>query len=218
MSYCRWSSDNFNCDLYCYESDFGFETHLASGRRRVWFRLLCWLTDKRMTVVPKSAEREKVVWRNNRRLTTWMLHRLPWWVTNKKINHRLAGESFTDNTEEAMFERIRMLYCEGFNMPKRLMHMAHGITNPLLAIVLIAMLTGCTVPHDRIVSGKATVLGLEVATECGIPHLRLGLVRYFYQSIPTGTNAVFAAPYTSDVDAKLGWNPTARETFTTKEK
>lgn len=32
MSYCRWSSDDFGCDLYCYESDEGYVTHVA-GRR-----------------------------------------------------------------------------------------------------------------------------------------------------------------------------------------
>lgn len=29
MSYCRWSSDNFQCDIYAYESDNGYEIHVA---------------------------------------------------------------------------------------------------------------------------------------------------------------------------------------------
>lgn len=34
MSYCRWSSDNFECDLYCYSDvNGGYTTHVA-GRRR----------------------------------------------------------------------------------------------------------------------------------------------------------------------------------------
>lgn len=33
MSYCRWSSDDFQCDLYCYEStDGGWVTHVAGNR------------------------------------------------------------------------------------------------------------------------------------------------------------------------------------------
>jgi hypothetical protein len=32
MSYCRWSSDNFNCDIYAYESDMGYEVHVAAGK------------------------------------------------------------------------------------------------------------------------------------------------------------------------------------------
>ncbi len=35
MSYCRWSSDNFKCDLYCYEYVYGgYVTHVA-GRRLI---------------------------------------------------------------------------------------------------------------------------------------------------------------------------------------
>lgn len=33
MSYCRWSSDDFQCDLYIYRSMDGYVTHVAGGRR-----------------------------------------------------------------------------------------------------------------------------------------------------------------------------------------
>jgi hypothetical protein len=32
MSYCRWSSDHWRSDVYCYESDRGYETHVAGNR------------------------------------------------------------------------------------------------------------------------------------------------------------------------------------------
>ena len=32
MSYCRWSSDDFSCDIYCYESEVGYMIHVASHR------------------------------------------------------------------------------------------------------------------------------------------------------------------------------------------
>lgn len=33
MSYCRWSSDNWRCDLYCYgDSQGGFTTYVAGNR------------------------------------------------------------------------------------------------------------------------------------------------------------------------------------------
>jgi hypothetical protein len=33
MSYCRWSDDDWHCDLYCYESaDGGWVTHVAINR------------------------------------------------------------------------------------------------------------------------------------------------------------------------------------------
>ncbi len=33
MSYCRWSDMGFQCDAYVYESQHGFEIHLAVKRR-----------------------------------------------------------------------------------------------------------------------------------------------------------------------------------------
>lgn len=35
MSYCRWSSNDFDCDLYIYESDAGFQVRVASGRHDI---------------------------------------------------------------------------------------------------------------------------------------------------------------------------------------
>jgi len=32
MSYCRWSTNDYMCDLYVYESADGFETHVAARR------------------------------------------------------------------------------------------------------------------------------------------------------------------------------------------
>lgn len=35
MAFCRWSSERFQCDLYCYEdSSGGFTTHVAGRRRK----------------------------------------------------------------------------------------------------------------------------------------------------------------------------------------
>ena len=32
MSCCRWSSDNWKCDLYCHRSSDGYITHVAGNR------------------------------------------------------------------------------------------------------------------------------------------------------------------------------------------
>lgn len=32
MSYCRFSTDDFQCDIYCYESDFGYQIYVAGLR------------------------------------------------------------------------------------------------------------------------------------------------------------------------------------------
>lgn len=81
---------------------------------------------------------------------------------------------------------------------------------------------GCVViPPDNIVTAKATVFGLDVSNDpvTGTPHLRLGLVRYLYQRVPTSTNAVHAAPFSSAVDATTGIaSQHATEKFSTTQK
>lgn len=32
MAYCRWSSNDFRCDIYCFESDEGYITHVGMFR------------------------------------------------------------------------------------------------------------------------------------------------------------------------------------------
>jgi hypothetical protein len=89
-----------------------------------------------------------------------------------------------------------------------------------LSVMLCLLLCGCKVvtTGDNIVSAKATVFGLDISNDpvTKVPHIRVGLVRYFYQVIPTGTNRVYAAPYSSDVDAAIGIaNQKAVEKFST---
>jgi hypothetical protein len=49
MSYCRWSSDGFQCDVYVYESDAGWITHVAAKRRAARAPELDWSTPERWT-------------------------------------------------------------------------------------------------------------------------------------------------------------------------
>ncbi|MDO8472962.1 MAG: hypothetical protein Q7T05_04005 [Dehalococcoidia bacterium] len=32
MSYCRWSDADYQCDVYCYQSDAGYQIHVANNR------------------------------------------------------------------------------------------------------------------------------------------------------------------------------------------
>ena len=107
MSYCRFSSDDYRCDLYCYESAQGFVTHVA-GLRSVLTKPLpppvnslddpdAWF--KRHDAVMKIVDRSK-------RVPIGLAH---------------DGETFVDATEEAMFERIRYLAGVGYNVPAELL-------------------------------------------------------------------------------------------------
>jgi hypothetical protein len=113
MSYCRWSSDNYNCDLYCFEHVDGYyQTYVAGNRVRVWMRLFRWLTDKRLWINDDRSIRIS-------RFKTW---NWPHWLTHKPIKHELAGAQFQDISEEAMFLRIHDLHKEGFRVPKKLLN------------------------------------------------------------------------------------------------
>lgn len=110
MSYCRWSSDNFTCDLYCYESNDGFVTHIAESRQRLWFRIFHYLTDKRFPMGKGETYR---VWR----FIQYFSFTFPRGLMYKKIKLPYAGESFTDPTEADMFKRIRDLISLGYKIP-----------------------------------------------------------------------------------------------------
>ena len=75
-------------------------------------------------------------------------------------------------------------------------------------VLLAAVACGCanTRSTNRIVSIKHTVFGLDVSqdpTAGGTPAFRLGLVRSYWQEIPTATNPVYAAPLVSGTKADI---------------
>lgn len=87
------------------------------------------------------------------------------------------------------------------------------------AAALLCVPACVVIPPGNIVAAKATVFGLDVSSDpvSGVPHLRFGLVRYFYQRIPTDTNVLHAAPFANTVDATAGLaSSRAVETFSTK--
>lgn len=98
MSYCRFSSLDYGCDLYCYESaDGGFITHVA--RNRVvgdvphfdWKDIGGTLTAQQEFL--KTAER-------------------------KPIGLPFDGKTFSDPTEEDMIKRVKDLIETGYRAPE----------------------------------------------------------------------------------------------------
>lgn len=100
MSYCRFSSDGFQCDLYCYESDEGYCTHIASQRR--------------VLPIPQhnlddfdSSNFEKI-------------NELADLAQNEDLNPSFPiglphdGESFTDGDLESFLERLKYLKKVGY--------------------------------------------------------------------------------------------------------
>lgn len=105
MSYCRWSTNDFQCDLYCYESDAGFVTHVA-GNRIVFTETLPedidWgAEDFAMQYVDRWNKVSDIIAKSNR----------------EEITLPHAGETFTDHTLEEFKQRVQMLKGIGYQVP-----------------------------------------------------------------------------------------------------
>lgn len=101
MSYCRWSSNNFKCDVYCYQSAEGFVTHVASHRV--------------VGDVPKLPDLGEPA---DAFVKAWKAQSD--FVTNAKrtpIGLPHAGESFTDPDMESFLARLVELKKAGYEVP-----------------------------------------------------------------------------------------------------
>lgn len=101
MSYCRWSSDNFNCDLYCYEDiNGGWTTHVAGSR---------YVGD-----IPKiDYEAPPEVWTQQFRAQ----HEFLRVTTMEPIGLPYDGQTFNDPTLDEFRLRIVMLKEAGYIVP-----------------------------------------------------------------------------------------------------
>jgi len=106
MSYCRWSTDDYMCDVYVYEDvGGGWTTHVA-GRRPVYKEPLPpqipWTAEnaeryfERMQIVAKMHDEAELV---------------PIGLPND-------GESFNDPTANDCAVRLRALRDLGYNVPQ----------------------------------------------------------------------------------------------------
>jgi len=109
MSYCRWSTDNFGCDLYCYEDVAGgYTTHVAGNRivgdvPKIGEFPLTWNDEER-------EEYEKRCLAQMRFLQT---------CERKPIGLPYDGQSFNDSDLESFLERLLHLREVGYKFPDR---------------------------------------------------------------------------------------------------
>lgn len=96
MSYCRFSTDNFECDLYCYQSDEGYRTHVATHRTKPG-------------LVHPQMRSDETLDEFCRRIDD----------ATCEIGLPYDGVSFTDETLEDFEARLRMLRDAGYRFPDR---------------------------------------------------------------------------------------------------
>lgn len=106
MSYCRWSSDDFQCDVYVYESVYGvFVTHVATNR--VVFK------EKLPALVPFEPEYvDQFLARHNQVMA--MVDA----ADRVQINLPHDGQNFSDPDAAACADRLEYLQLLGYNVPQ----------------------------------------------------------------------------------------------------
>lgn len=102
MAICRFSSDNWRCDVYCYEAEEGYVTHVAGSRVVGDVPVAPFFLD-----VPHSdffaAMKEQSDFVAN--------------ADREVIGLPFDGQSFVDNTTEQLYERLKMLVEVGYVVP-----------------------------------------------------------------------------------------------------
>lgn len=104
MSYCRWSSDDFQCDVYCYESERGIEIHVAATRP--------FLDRELPPPVPFSIERFDEWMARDGVVREWLAR-----AEHKPIGLPHDGCSFCEADPGAAADLLQALRGMGYNVP-----------------------------------------------------------------------------------------------------
>lgn len=109
MSYCRWSSEGFRCDVYVYESTNGWVTHVA-GRRREPIGDPCprivW-TDAEELKRTYDAQHAWLKDENEGKLWRWV-----------DVPDPYAGETYNDASPGECADRLEALKAAGLVVPQ----------------------------------------------------------------------------------------------------
>lgn len=104
MSYCRWSSDDFQCDVYVYaDVSSGWTTHVAVNRPVI---------DR--SVLPPIIEEDPLSWHRRMEAVSKQLKT----AERKTIGLPYDGKMFNDETPGEAAETLMMLRTAGYNVPQ----------------------------------------------------------------------------------------------------
>jgi hypothetical protein len=105
MSYCRFSTNDFTCDVYCYEScDGGWDIHVAAVRHRL--KKLPPPIPFDLANLDAWFERHKKVMKMVRRAKRY------------PIGLPCDGQSYNEPTAATAGRRLIELKCIGYNVPQ----------------------------------------------------------------------------------------------------
>lgn len=102
MSYCRWSTDNYKCDLYVYESAQGYVVHVAARR-----------IAGDIPPVPNIMKTPPKVW------TDAFVQQSNYLAIAERVDITLphAGETFVLRTLFELRDKLNELRVIGYNFP-----------------------------------------------------------------------------------------------------
>lgn len=102
MSYCRWSSDDFACDLYAYEAIDGYTIHIANNRVLGDIPKVPWILDVASDVWVAAHMAQQEFLRTAQRERIGLPH---------------DGETFVEDDLDDFEERLRYLREIGYKFP-----------------------------------------------------------------------------------------------------
>ena len=105
MSYCRWSNDDFHCDVYVYEEETVFMIHVASSRYQF----------KEPISAPVSPTKDGMnAWMARHRELSRMVGEAD--IVTIGLPH--DGESFSFDTADECADELVRLKALGYNVPQ----------------------------------------------------------------------------------------------------
>jgi hypothetical protein len=105
MSYCRWSTDDFQCDLYCFEHTYGwYQTYVAGNRIE--------FAEPLPEPVPFTKETFDEWWKRYKVVEKII-------QKSKKVPIGLPydGQGFRDKTPQEFLSRLLTLKAAGYRFP-----------------------------------------------------------------------------------------------------
>ncbi len=104
MSYCRWSSDDYQCDIYCYESEDGYVIHVAGNR---------WVPTEPLPPLIEGIAENFEAWYARHQTIMGMVEK----ADRKPIGLACDGENFGFDTAGECAAKLVELKAMGYNVP-----------------------------------------------------------------------------------------------------
>lgn len=125
MSYCRWSTDDYRCDLYVYEGGDGWHCHVAGGRRD-WEPLFDEVRMVRDWAEGRVSTSDYCFARGAYHAA---MSTVPWTYHDEPS----TGWDFVTQTPGEMAARMRRLRGEGFSFPDHVLEALEDEQRELLS-------------------------------------------------------------------------------------